>query len=79
MRLFFLTPTIGMKSNVKNNQTNEFIYSTLGGTSSTMSTYPSRSTGAYATHSAASSPLELYDQQSALVELKLRILKANVL
>ena len=33
MRLFFLTPTIGMKRNVKNNQTNEFIYSTSGGTS----------------------------------------------
>ena len=34
------------------NQTNEFVY--LGGTSTTMSTCPSRSTGAYATHSAAS-------------------------
>ena len=34
------------------NQTNEFVY--LGGTSTTMPTCPSRSTGAYATHGAAS-------------------------
>ena len=34
------------------NQTNEFVY--LGGTSTTMPTCPSRSTGAYATHDAAS-------------------------
>ena len=33
------------------NQTNEFVY--LGGTSSTMPTCPSRSTGAYAKHNAA--------------------------
>ena len=34
------------------NQTNEFVY--LGGPSTTMPNFPSRSTGAYATHGAAS-------------------------
>ena len=50
-------------------QTNEFIY--LGGTSTTMPTYPLRSTGAHATDGAASeNTLDLYDRPSATLELK---------
>ena len=45
-----------------------------------MPTCPSRSTGAYATHDAASEKytLELYDRPSAPLELKIRMLRAEV-
>ena len=68
-------------------QTNEFVY--LGGNVNhnadlsieVMPTCPSRSTGAYATHgcSCQKYTLELYDRSSASLELKTRMLRAEVL
>ena len=59
--------------------THEFVY-TSGGRPATMQTCPSRSTGAYATHGAASgSTLELYDRPCAPLELKIQMLRPEVL
>ena len=54
---------------------------TSGEPSTTTPTCPSRSTGAYATHCAASgsTPSNLYDRPSAPLELKIRMLRTEVL
>ena len=60
------------------NQINELVY--LWVMSTTMPTCPSRSTGPYATHVAASvSTPELYDRPSAPLELNIRMLRVEVL
>ena len=62
------------------NQTNVFVY--LGGKSTTLPTCPSRSTGAYATHGAASENTpsnSTTDRALPLIELKIRMLRAELL